>query len=1110
MRQTKLSLLLLLALVMSATGAFAQTVGTQFKIGSVTYEITKMDLGHTDTYEVGVYQVDGTGEIVVPQQVQNPTNHEHYKVTTVIPWKDKQIADGVTSLVLPEGLREIPDGCFRQCAKIQKVTLPSTCASVGVQSFMACEGLTEFKVNAGNSHLKAESGVLLSNDGTTLVCYPSGRGGDYTIPSSVTTVKPYAFSQATKIGILTIPASVVNMSFEDDGSSIMTTADHIKVDAGNTKFCDIDGVLCSKDKKTLLSYPARRTPGLTGKDYTIPEGITTIAPRAFYVGSVRSVNLNDVKTIGNSAFQFSFSLTSVNIGEKVEEIAEAAFTGCGKLTTITVDPNNQNFKAEDNVLFSKDGKHLMLCVSTKTGDYVVPESVTDIDGHAFYQTDKIGKVTISKNVKTIGGDAFGYSGVTGITFAEPSQLETIGQSAFAHTTRLTNVNIPASVTGIRGNAFAYSERLQSVTVKANSQLGNMGNNSFSNCPELTSFQFEGSTMLGTIPSGIFSNDPKLTSFQVPASVTEIRENAFQNTPSMETVTFATPASITTIGKYAFAQSGIKGIELPNTVTKIETQAFDNCKGLEKVYIPENVTSIGLGVFNLCDELLHIDVNDNNTQYASLAGMLTDKGKTRLVVFPAGRSSDKYTMIPNIDTVEPYAFYGSKKLTNITVPKTVTTINNRAIALCTNLKSLSFMGENNVPTLSADIMYESSNPKDITIFVRKKWYENSDNAGTIATYNTVFKDVHPSFISQTGYDRGTEFFPTSMTNAGVISFYTPRTSVIIDKNVHEDNTDAVRHKHWTGDYNVSSVLDYAYENESHVKDIVFLADIEVIGLNAFKAGDQLKGIYFVGDTPGTLNSEDYEHPENWPFRANQTIYVKESKVDTYKTEWEKTGNTLNVSYKIPISTSRNGGSLCYPFDVKLPQGLDASDIKPYVPMDYSRAYDASNPFVRAYSVDNYYVPAFVGALIRSKNALSVNSYCQMDEAQAHDKSALDALGYSTDANNRMVGAVEDTPITNESGYQYYAFSKSQGKFVQLKDGATFPYFKAYFRMVSSSASPAKGFSIMFDDDNTVTGINGIVDTDKGSDNAPYYNLNGVRVSKPSHGVYIQNGKKVIIK
>ena len=468
------------------------------------------------------------------------------------------------------------------------------------------------------------------------------------------------------------------------------------------------------------------------------------------------------------------------------------------------------------------------------------------------------------------------------------------------------------------------------------------------------------------------------------------------------------------------------------------------------------------------------------------------------------------MIPNIATVEPYAFYGSRKLDNITVPKTVTTISDRAIALCTNLKSISFMGEESIPQLSADIMYQSSNPENITIFVRKKWYENPTNNSLVDAYNGVFKEVHPSFVSQSGYDRGTEFFPTSMTNAGVIGFYTPRTSVIIDKNAAENSSDPSRGKTWTGNYNVSSVLDFAYEGENTVKDIVFLADIGVIGLDAFKTGSQLKGIYFVGDIPGTLNCMDYEHPENYPFKDGQAVYVKESKVSDYKAAWEKNGNTPDITYKIPQQTNRHGGSVCYPFDVRYPEGQGNNDIKPYVPMDYSHAYDASKPFVRAYSIDDYYVPAFVGALIRSKNALSASSYCQMDEDQAHDRSALTALGYSEDGHNRMVGAVEDVTISSESGCQYYAFSKSRGKFVKLNDGATFPYFKAYFRMASSASAPVKGFSIVFDDDSAVTGIDGIIETGKDSDSAPCHNLGGVQVGSPAKGVYIHKGKKVIIK
>lgn len=88
----------------------------------------------------------------------------------------------------------------------------------------------------------------------------------------------------------------------------------------------------------------------------------------------------------------------------------------------------------------------------------------------------------------------------------------------------------------------------------------------------------------------------------------------------------------------------------------------------------------------------------------------------------------------------------------------------------------------------------------------------------------------------------------------------------------------------------------------------------------------------------------------------------------------------------------------------------------------------------------------------------------------------------------------------------------GRAAEIKDALMIvhSYFKAYFRMASSAASPAKGFSILFDDDNTITGIDNVTEVGKDSDEAPYYNLNGMRVSKPTKGVYIHNGKKVIIK
>ena len=444
------------------------------------------------------------------------------------------------------------------------------------------------------------------------------------------------------------------------------------------------------------------------------------------------------------------------------------------------------------------------------------------------------------------------------------------------------------------------------------------------------------------------------------------------------------------------------------------------------------------------------------------------------------------------------------MTNITFPKTVTKIGQRAIALCDGLKSLSFMGEDAVPTLEENIMYKSGNLKNVTIFVRKKWYETSANKPTIDTYNNRFKEVHPSFVTATGYDRGTEFFPTSVDNVGVISFYQPRTSVIIQETAVEAEYTDIYNKHWpTKDYTVSRILDFAYENTPTVRDIVVLADVGVIGLNAFKTSIPLNGIYFVGKTPATLSSNDYEKPGDYPFYSDQDIYVRPSVVDSYEGAW-KGDHDLNITSKIPQQTKGHGGTVCFPFDVKYPSGKGNDDIKPYVPVDYSHVNDAYKPFVRAYSLDDYYIPAFTGAFIRSKQTAAVTSYCEMDDNQPH--TAISLTGYTPTADNRMFGAVEDTPITNEAGFQYYAFK--QGKLVKLNNGVNFPYFKAYLRLKKTAG--AKSYRLIFDDgdDDETTGINEL--TESGSDNAPYYNLNGIRVTRPTQGVYIRNGKKIIIK
>lgn len=143
------------------------------------------------------------------------------------PWVEKTY----TSVLIPKKLAAISDFAF--CDKNKN--------------------LTTFTVEAGNTAFKVESGLLFSNDGYTLYCYPSGKidATSYTLPSGVTTVKDGAFA-------------------------FNTTLQNIAV-AGGTYYKATDGVLYNYAGTSLICYPA----GKTGASYTIENTVTEIKPYAF-------------------------------------------------------------------------------------------------------------------------------------------------------------------------------------------------------------------------------------------------------------------------------------------------------------------------------------------------------------------------------------------------------------------------------------------------------------------------------------------------------------------------------------------------------------------------------------------------------------------------------------------------------------------------------------------------------------------------------------------------------------------------------------------------------------------------------------------------------------
>lgn len=191
--------------------------------------------------------------------------------------------------------------------------------------------------------------------------------------------------------------------------------------------------------------------------------------------------------------------------------------------------------------------------------------------------DNLTTVSLPASLTEIGDKAFkGLAKLTTVTIAEPSNLTTIGASAFDFDASLTTINIPGSVTTIGSGAFKDCRALELDAATLPSGLTAINDSIFASCWKMT----------GTLT--------------IPNGVTSIGDNAFDNCRALESVTI--PASVRSIGSDAFYGCVLTSVTIPDGVTSIGASAFYYCYKLRSVTIPASVTSIGTSAFERCDRL----------------------------------------------------------------------------------------------------------------------------------------------------------------------------------------------------------------------------------------------------------------------------------------------------------------------------------------------------------------------------------------------------------------------------------------------------------------------------------------------------------------------------
>ena len=225
-----------------------------------------------------------------------------------------------------------------------------------------------------------------------------------------------------------------------------------------------------------------------------------------------------VTSIGDRAFNYCQSLTSITIPNGVTSIGAYAFCNCQSLTSITI-PNG----------VTSIGTCVFYYCQSLTS-ITIPDSVTSIGDGAFNYCQSLTSITIPDSVTTIGANAFNSCrSLTSITI--PDSVTTIGSSAFAGCTNLTSITIPNSVTTIGANAFYYCQSLTSITIS--NGVTTISDTMFCNCQSLTSITIPNSVT--TIDSYAFSNCRNLTSITIPNSVTTINQAAFMYCSELQDV-----------------------------------------------------------------------------------------------------------------------------------------------------------------------------------------------------------------------------------------------------------------------------------------------------------------------------------------------------------------------------------------------------------------------------------------------------------------------------------------------------------------------------------------------------------------------------------------------
>ena len=314
------------------------------------------------------------------------------KTVTITKYTGRESNVNIPQSIGGKSVREIGAYAFKDCTSIKSVSIPKSIRTINGNAFIGCTNLQSFKTDDSSSFTTV-NGVLFNKSKTVLKLYPNGRSGAYTVPSGVTTIDKYAFSECNKLTAVTIPGSVKTIEFNAfayclglkkltlnnglttlkiaafNGCKNLTAINLPESVAVIEKYAfsscrSLKSIVIPK-KVTELNFSLFE--GCTALEYVrLPEGITKVYSNVFdHCSALTSVRLpQSVKNIYGLAFCCCENLKSVTILSSNAQIDKIAFTSCPKLTVYARKGSTAEAAAKANGVAFSDKKAPLQNLST--------------------------------------------------------------------------------------------------------------------------------------------------------------------------------------------------------------------------------------------------------------------------------------------------------------------------------------------------------------------------------------------------------------------------------------------------------------------------------------------------------------------------------------------------------------------------------------------------------------------------------------------------------------------------------------------------------------------------------------------------------------------------